>query len=439
MPTFPLSLRLLCPAALWLVSFGAHAELAPAEVVIRDSVAQQVEPAIELLKTLVNQNSGTMNFEGVKAVADLLRPEFESLGFAVEWVPMREANRAGHLVATHEGKPGTTRMLLIGHLDTVFEPDSPFQTFERDEDMATGPGASDNKGGVAIMLTALKAMKAAGTLTDANIKVVLDGDEEDVGTPQAVARKTLIDAGRWADVALDFEDLSTQDGHDMGAIARRSSNSWTLTTTGVSAHSSGVFSERVGDGAIYELVRILARFRSELPEPSLTFNVGLIGGGQSADLDADQVRIAATGKTNIVASTAVARGDFRTLSQDQTDRVIAKMNAIVAEHAPKTGAEIDIEIGYPPMPPTDGNRALLERLNAINADLGLETMGELDPLRRGAGDIAFVASDTDGLVGLGMQGTGTHSPKESVVLTSIERQATRASILMSRLSSETYH
>jgi glutamate carboxypeptidase len=220
----------------------------------------------------------------------------------------------------------------------------------------------------------------------------------------------------------------------MGSIARRSSNSWTLTTTGRSGHSSTIFSESMGDGAIYELTRIIAAFRAELPEPNLTFNVGLIGGGQSAELDADGVRIAATGKGNIIPSIAIAKGDFRTLSQDQTERVQAKMQAIVAGHLPRTGATLTIEQGYPAMPPTEGNRALLGKLNAINRDLGLAPMAELDPLKRGAGDIAFVAADTDGLVGLGIAGDGSHAPGESADLASIPRQAKRAAILMSRLS-----
>ena len=240
-----------------------------------------------------------------------------------------------------------------------------------------------------------------------------------------------------ADVALDFEGLSQEDGKDMGSIARRSSNSWTLTATGKSGHSSGIFSARAGDGAIYELARIVTRFRQDLPEPNLTFNVGLIGGGQSAEVDKDGVRIAVTGKTNIIPPIAVAKGDFRTLSEEQTKRVQARMQQIVGQdHLPGTSATIAFDLGYPSMAPTPGNRALLTRLNAVNRDLGLAEMPALDPLKRGAGDIAFVAQDVDGLVGLGPASTGDHSPAERVDLASMKRQAKRAAILMSRLASE---
>ncbi|MDO7836239.1 M20/M25/M40 family metallo-hydrolase [Sphingobium sp. HBC34] len=415
----------------------AHAALSPAERTIGATVDAGHETAVALLERLVNQNSGSMNLAGVKAVADMLRPEYEALGFTVTWKPMDAAKRAGHLIAVHKGRAGGTKMLLIGHLDTVFEPDSPFQTFVREGDFARGPGAADDKGGVATMLLALRAMQAAGTLKNAHIEVVLTGDEEDSGDPVSVARADLIAAGKRADVALDFEGLSQEGGKDMGSIARRSSNSWTLTATGTSGHSSGIFSASAGDGAIYELARIITAFRKELPEPDLTFNVGLIGGGQSADIDKDGVRIAVTGKTNIIPPVAVAKGDFRTLSEEQTRRVQAKMQAIVnAGHLTGTGASIAFDLGYPSMAPTDGNRALLARLNGINRDLGLAEMPALDPLKRGAGDISFVAADVDGLVGLGPASSGDHSPAEKVDLVSMKRQAKRAAILMSRLAAE---
>ena len=412
----------------------ARAELAPAEQRMAAAVEADQPRSVALLQRLVEQNSGTMNLQGVKAVAQLLRPEFEALGFSVQWKPMALTGRAGHLIASRQGRRAGPHMLLIGHLDTVFEQDSPFRGFVREGDRALGPGVGDDKGGVVVMLSALRAMHSAGTLEDANIEVVLTGDEEDVGAPFGLARADLIAAGKRADVALDFENLACENGQDMGSIARRSSNSWTLTTAGHSGHSSTIFSQGMGDGAIFELARIIAAFRAELPEPNLTFNVGLLGGGQSATLDDAGVRIAAIGKSNIIPSTAIAKGDFRTLSQEQTDRVRAKMQAIVARHLTLTRATLTIEQGYPAMPPTAGNRALLAKLNVVNRDLGLAPMAELDPLKRGAGDIAFVAADTDGLVGLGIAGAGSHAPGESADLASLPRQAKRAAILMTRLS-----
>lgn len=424
-------------AAVLLSPSLALAKLSPAETKMVAAVEASYEPSITLLQQLVDVNSGSMNIEGVTRVGEMMRAELEPLGFKVEWKPMTAAKRAGHIIATHAGAPGTKRLLLIGHLDTVFERDSPFQKFTRKGDFGEGPGAADDKGGMVVMLMALKAMKAAGTLAKANIEIVLTGDEEDSGDPIDIARADLIAAGKRADVALDFEGLVVENGRDMGSIARRSSNTWTLTATGKAGHSSGIFSDGVGDGAIYELTRIIATFRKELPEPNLTFNVGLIAGGQTAAFDADGVRATATGKSNIIPGIAMARGDFRTLSDDQTKRVKEKMSAIVTAHAPVTDAKIVFEAGgYPAMAPTDGNRAILTALNGVNADLKLPEMPALDPLKRGAGDISFVANDVSGIAGLGPTSRGDHAPGETVDLVSFKRQAKRAAILMSRLGAQ---
>jgi len=393
----------------------------------------------DMLAGWVNQNSGTMNVAGVRTVRDMVEPEFKALGFATQWIDMDEVGRAGHLIARHIGSRRGKRLLLIAHLDTVFEPDSLFQRWQPDGNRAHGPGAGDDKGGVAVIVAALRAMQAAGTLKRANITVFMTGDEEDAGRPLAIARRDLIAEGQRSDAALDFEDLAVHDTPagpvEMGSIARRSAGSWTLTVIGHAAHSAGVGADNYG--AIYELARIIDQFRRELPEESLTYNVGLVGGGQTAALDAGKIRLQATGKTNIIAATAVARGDLRAISQDQIDRVEAKMRAIVGQ--PLAGAHAEISFDediYPPMPPTTGNRALLARLNGVNADMGLPQMGELDPADRGAGDISFVAKDVDGLVGLGPASDGSHTDKEFVDVPSIFKQAKRAAILMSRLAAE---
>ena len=403
------------------------------------TVDTEQQRTVTMLQRWVDQNSGTMNLAGVEAVRRMVEPEFQQLGFRTEWIDMKAAGRAGHLVARHVGNRRGKRLLLIAHLDTVFEPDSPFQRWVPEGKLAHGPGAGDDKGGIAVIVAALRAMQGAGTLKNANITVFLTGDEEDAGNPLSISRRDLVAEGKKADAALDFEDLAQEDGPngpvDMGSTARRSAGSWTLTVTGKSAHSAGV---GVGDyGAIYELARIIDQFRRELPEDKLTYNVGLVGGGQTAKLDPGRIRIEATGKTNIIAATAVARGDMRAISQDQIERTRAKMRAIVAQPLAGAHAEISFdEDGYPPMPPTAGNRALLARLNRVNADMSLPQMGELDPVKRGAGDISFVAADVYGLVGLGPASDGSHTDKEVVDVPSISKQAKRAAILMSRLAKE---
>jgi glutamate carboxypeptidase len=416
---------------------AAAAKLSPAERKIGATVDAERDRTVALLEALVNQNSGSRNLAGVETVGRMMRAELEPLGFDVRWIPMKEVGRAGHIVATHKGNGRGKRMLLIGHLDTVFEPDSPFQRFVRKgTDKAEGPGASDDKGGLAVMVAALRAMKAAGTLAPADITIVLTGDEEEAGRPLAISRRDLVAAARATDLALDFEGLAQEGGRDMGSIARRSAGGWEVTATGATGHSSGIFGSNAGYGAIYELVRILDEFRRDLPEPNLTYNVGLVVGGATASLDAAHIRGEATGKTNIIPPIAIARGDIRTLSRDQEERVRAKMRDIVSRHLPRTGADIAFDEPYPPMAPTAANKALLDRLNLVNRDLGLEEMGVLDPLRRGAGDISFVAEIEPGLVGFGTASHGDHAPGETVDLSTIPRQAKRAAILMTRLSQE---
>ncbi len=434
---FVRSLAVFAAAAAALLSSPAAAKLSPVEQAMVRTVDSEQERTVAMLGKWVEQNSGTMNFAGVRAVGEMLRGELEPLGFSTRWADESGADRAGHLVAYHpsavSGRRGK-KILLIGHLDTVFEKDSPFQHWEIDGDTGIGPGSNDDKGGMAVIVAALRAMKAAGTLRNADITVVLSGDEEDAGDPVTISRAALVREGKRADVAIDFEPLAVRDGRDMGSTARRSSGSWTVTASGRSAHSAGIFGD-VGYGAIYELARILDEFRRQLPEENLTYNVGLVTGGATAELQDDTLKGVATGKTNIIPGTAIARGDIRALSQEQIDRTKAKMQAIVARSLPGTVAILSFDPGdYPPMAPTAGNRAILTELNAVNRDMGIPEMGELPPSDRGAGDISFVAADVDSLAGMGASGSGSHAPGETVDIPSIAKQAKRTAILLTRLS-----
>jgi glutamate carboxypeptidase len=426
---------LILIAAALLSAAPATAALSPAEQRMIATVDAEQQRTVDRLAAWVNQNSGTLNSVGVRAVGDMMRREFEPLGFTVEWVDQKAANRAGHFIARHKGRG--KKMLLIGHLDTVFEPDSGFLTWQREGDKGHGPGAADDKGGVAVIVAALRAMKSAGTLKNADITVFLTGDEEDAGSPISISRGDLVREGRRADIAIDFEGLVQENGADMGSVSRRSSDEWLLKVTARSAHSSGIFSPGTGYGAVYELARILDAFRSQLPEPNLTFNVGLVVAGATAKLDDGRIRGEATGKGNIIPGVAIARGDMRALSQEQIDRTRTKMLAIVAQSLPGAKAQITFDpSGYPPMAPTAGNRAILARLNRVNADLGLPPMGELEPIKRGAGDVSFVAADVDSFAGMGPASDGDHTSAERVDIPTIFKQAKRAAILMSRIAAE---
>lgn len=401
------------------------------QAAILSAIDAGASDAVSLLERLVNVNSGTFHPAGVITVGKMLEPEFQRLGFQTRWVSMDAVKRAPHLVAERRGMRGK-RLLLIGHLDTVFEPSSPFQKFERKGEIATGPGASDMKGGIVVMLSALKALHKAGALENASITVFLTGDEESAGQPTTISRNEFIQAGKNSDAALCFEGGSRMDGKDFASTARRGSTTWELRVRSKSGHSSGIFGERLGDGAIFEISRILSAFHDSLREPNMTYSVGLILGGSNIKLS-ENGEASVTGKPNIVPGEAVAVGDLRVLSPEQLGRVKDKMQSILAKNLRGTTATIEFKDAYPPMAPTTGNIALLAHLNEVNRILGLPEMGALDPMLRGAGDISFVAEHVDSLSGLGAYGSGAHAPGEAVDLARLPVQSKRAALLMDRL------
>lgn len=410
--------------------------LTPIEQRIVAHVNTQAANAVALLERTVNMNSGTFNLAGVRRVGDDMAEELKQLGFEVRWAPLPDSvGRAGHLVAERRGGSGR-RVLLIGHLDTVFEESDAFQAFTRlDERTATGPGVVDMKGGNVVIIHALRALHAANALDDRTITVVLTGDEEDAGMPLSESRRDLVEAARRSDVALSFEAGSRDVTGDLAVIARRSSYEWRLTVRADGAHSSGIFNEGAGHGAIFEAARIVSAFYEELKgEEYLTFSPGLIVGGTEAVFDAESARGTAFGKTNVIPAAAVVTGDLRTISDEQAERTRERMRAIVARNLPGTRAEISFLDGYPSMPPTEGNRALLEMYDQASRDLGHGPVRPFDPGRRGAGDISFIAAYVDGLDGLGPQGSGSHTDQERIDLASLPIATSRAALLIYRLT-----
>ncbi len=388
--------------------------------------------AIDLLVRQVEIGSGTHRHEGVRQVADVLAPELERLGFDVEWIPQTHVGRAGHLVASRTGPVGK-RVLLIGHLDTVDEGDG---WFERDGTTGRGPGVNDMKGGNAAMIMALRALHHAGALEGRTIRVIFTGDEESLGRPVEEARREFVEMARASDVALEFETGIGTSTHDYGTTARRGSSGWLLTVEGRTAHSSGIFSEGTGAGAVFEAARILAAFYDELVgEQYLTFNPAVIVGGTDVGYDPGSVSGTAASKTNIVAGRAIVHGGLRTISDEQLESARARMREIVVRHLPRTSAEITFTDGYPGMPPTAGNRALLALYDRASQDLGYGPVLEFDPGRRGASDLSFAAAHVaiGALGGLGVEGTGAHSPDETIDLESLPKSATRAAVLIHRL------
>ena len=406
---------------------AAHADLAPREAHIFRSAAAGQAAAEALLAKVVDIESPTENVAGVRAVGDVFAEELQAIGFRTRWVELPpEMKRAGHLVAETGGTKGQ-RLLLLGHLDTVLA----CEPLRREGTRAYGTGTADMKGGLVVMLQALRALHEAGALRNRRITVMLTGDEEDAGTPLAATRGPMLELAQQSDAVLSFE--AAIDG--TATIGRRGINGWTLETTGETGHSSGIFGEERGSGAVYEIGRILAAFQAELGgEKYLTINPSVIVGGTKAALD--DYRGTAEGKTNVIAPIAIARGDIRYISLEQERSARERMQAIVARHLPRTGATLTFDDGaYPPMTPTPGNEALLKVLDGASRDLGLGPVEALDPADRGAGDIGFVAHLRPGLDGLGSGGGGnSHAPGEYTDLATLTPMAQRAAVLIYRLT-----
>ncbi len=410
----------------------ASGSLSPDERAIVAAVDAGGGAALALLERAVNINSGTQNFAGVREVGRLFEAELAGLGFAARWVDGAPFGRAGHLVADHPG-PGP-RILLIGHLDTVFEQDSPFQRFERiDERSARGPGITDMKGGNVVMIAALKALKATGRLASMNLVVVMNGDEESAGRPLDAARAALVQAAEGAQIAIGFENGPSDPR--LAVTARRGTTGWELTSTGKPAHSSQVFREDIGYGAIYELARVINGFREKLAgEAHLTFNPGVILGGTTTELDAAQSRGTAFGKSNVIAERAVASGDLRALSVEQFRKAREAMEAIAAASLPQTRSVLTFDEGYPPMAPTEGNARLLAMYDQASRDLGFGAVTAVSPDRAGAADVSFVASRITTIIdGVGLMGRGDHTVEETADLTTLPSQTKRMAVLLHRL------
>lgn len=411
---------------------NAPTALSPAERALTAFVDKDYDRALALLERVVNINSGTMNLAGVREVGDALRPEFDALGFKTVWVDGTSFGRAGHLIADH---PGTgPRILLIGHLDTVFEPDSPFQKFERlSPTAAKGPGTTDMKGGNVVMIHALRALYSTGALKSMNIVVVLTGDEEAAGRPLSASRAALVKAAQGADVAIGFED---GDGDPKTAvIGRRGTTNWELRVKGKPAHSSQIFNAENGYGAVFEAARILNAFRERLAgQPHLTFNPGVIVGGTTVEYDEKASRGTGFGKSNVIAEHTVVTGDLRALTPEQFAAAKKSMQEIVAASLARTSATLTFDDGYPPLAPTAGNERLLALYNRASLDVGAGPVVAVDPDKAGAADVSFVSGQVGMILdGVGLMGTGGHTVHETADLTTLPVMVKRMAVLLSRL------
>jgi glutamate carboxypeptidase len=211
--------------------------LLPVKARLREVVRAHHDEDITLMDREVDIPSGTQNIAGVRQVGAMFATELTVLEFTLPCADISASmHRACHLIAQRHRTKGP-RLLLIGHLDTVFEAEGQHSVHE--DPIPYGAGTSNMKGGDVAIISALRALNATGALEGSQITVIMTGDEEAAGSQLVLARRDPIDTAGRNDIALAF------DGGCMAraTIARRGSSSWTLNFTARQGHSAGAYKE----------------------------------------------------------------------------------------------------------------------------------------------------------------------------------------------------
>ncbi len=354
------------------------------------------EGQLKLLETVVNIDSGTGDVEGGRRVLDVLAPRLEALGARIERVPAEIPGLPDNLVATLKGK-GKARILMIGHVDTVFEPGTTAKwRYVADGNRATGPGVGDEKGGVVQAITALEILSARGFRDYDTLTLLLETSEER-GSP---GTRALIDRlVKSHDVELNLEP---GDAPDKITVWRKGSSTFNIDVKGRPAHA-GV-APQDGRNAATELVHQLATLDG-LPKS---------GDGLTANLTILQ----AGSRYNIIPENARAQVNVRIRDKADLDRVQATLEESARNtKVPDTRVTVSRENSFPPLPDNPHTDALAVRAKAIYAELGrdLGTGGN-----GGASESALShEAGTPALDGLGPVGGGFHTDKEWIDLTTI--------------------
>jgi len=382
---------LLAAAALHDVSLAATAN---SKVL---AAAQAARPEqLQLLAQVVNIDSGTGDVEGGRKVVSVLVPRLAALGMTAESVPAEARDLPENTVVTLAGS-GRTRILLIGHIDTVFEPGTaarrPYRTDER---RAYGPGVADEKGGVVEGVYALKILHDLGFRDFGKIVFLIETSEER-GSPgtRALIAKLLADA----DVELNLEPA---DEPDMLTVWRKGSATFRIDVKGRAAHA-GV-APQDGRNAALELIHQLSGI-TVFPTS---------GSGLTANL----TMLQAGSRNNIIPEDAWAQINVRVREKAELDRVEAVLRQNAATTViPDTHVSISCEPAFPPLPVNPATGKLAARAQRIYAEIGrpLQTGGN-----GGASESALAAdAGVPALDGLGPAGGGYHSDQEFVDLDTV--------------------
>ncbi|MGL4313947.1 MAG: glutamate carboxypeptidase [Sphingomonas sp.] len=306
---------------------------------------------LKLLETLVNIDSGTGDAAGGNKVQAIIADRLRALGMTVKTVPAETPGLADNLVATVNGK-GKGRILMIGHIDTVFEPGTAAKRpFRIDGDRAMGPGVGDEKGGVVEGITALTLLKQMNFRDFKTITLLVESSEER-GSPGT--RKLINDLVADADVELNLEP-----GQPGGAITvwRKGSTSYTISVKGRPAHA-GVDPEN-GRNAAYELIHQL-QLADSLPKTGdgLTANLTILKAGS---------------RYNIIPEDAEAIINVRIRNKAQGDDVAALLDKNARTTLiPDTRVTVTHDTSFPPLPTNPGTEAVAAIADKAAAEIGLK-------------------------------------------------------------------
>ena len=358
------------------------------------------------LERLVNIDCGSYTQAGVDEVGRWVGAFLERLGATVESRPDPEGKLGRTIVGSLAGKSGRPRLLLIGHMDTVFDPGTVAERpYRVDGTIATGPGVTDMKAG---LLAGLYALQAIGELPFERLTFIANPDEE-IASPTSTPH--IQEAAADADVALVLEC-----GRANGNIvsARKGMADMEITVNGRAAHA-GIEPEK-GRHAILEAARIVGDVQALNGRwPGVTFNVGTIRGGS---------------RPNVVPERCVLEVEARSVTGAGLDTAIAAVREVIARtEVEGTTAELEIETAWRPMEKTERSGRLAEHAKEVGRRLGIEFD---DQLTGGASD----ANTTSGmgvptLDGLGPVGGNDHAPGEYLELDSIvPRTAMLAGLLL---------
>ena len=379
------------------------------ELSIIGYIDNKKDEMVSLLKETVNINSGSDNFEGISKVGELLIPHLVEIGFSVQLIKPKGAVR--HIVAKSHSD-NSPRIILLAHMDTVYSKESPFQRFQRKGDIATGPGVVDDKGSAVVMLYALKALKAFGDLDDADISIILNGDEE-IGSRSS--RKIIEREAEGRDICLAFEPARRS-----GAIVkeRKGGGRVKITVRGKSAHS-GINPED-GISAIEEISHKIIRIQRITDyDKRLTVSVGKIEGGS---------------KVNIIPDAATAEVDIRFIDGEDGEEALRRIRKIVEySYVQGTKSDFDGGITRPSMRETEDTAKLVDFWIGIGKLLKVEITAESTG---GGGDANFTSAlGVPTIDGLGPVGGDMHTFDEYIELSTLYERTKVAAIALAKLLS----